>query len=88
MSTSTELTVQFGRVANQVDHTFRHVDALGLNRDVVKTAVLQNLQTVASQLTPGKPLNQIIQVGAVKLQYTAYQLSNGVVNVGRINAVP
>jgi RHS repeat-associated protein len=81
------LTVQFGRVANQVAHTFRHIDHLGLNRETVKAAVLQDLQGVASQLTPGKPLNQVIEVEGVKLQYTAYQLANGVVNVGRINEV-
>ena len=83
-----KLTVQFGRVANQVVHTFRHIDELGLNRETVKAAVQQSLQTVASQLTPGTPLNQVIEVEGVRLQYTAYQLANGVVNVGRIHAVP
>jgi uncharacterized protein RhaS with RHS repeats len=86
--TAANLTVQFGRVANQVAHTFRHVDELGLNRGTVMTAVQQHLQTVASQLTPGKSLNQIVEVEGVRLQYTAYQLANGVVNVGRIHKVP
>ncbi len=82
------LTVQFGRVANQISHTFRHVDELGLDREAVRAAVQQSLQTVASQLTAGKALNKIIEVSGVRLQYTAYQLPNGVVNVGRIHSVP
>lgn len=36
----------------------------------------------------GKPLNQVISVAGTSLQYTAVQLANGVINVGRIHPVP
>lgn len=52
------------------------------------SAVQQHLPTVASQLAPGRPLNQIIEVAGQRIQYTAYPLANGVVNVGRIHPVP
>jgi RHS repeat-associated protein len=82
-----KLTVQFGKVANQVSHTFRHTDAAGLDRAQVQAAVEEHLTGVASQIAPGKPLNQIIEVAGQRIQYTAYQVSEGVVNVGRIHPV-
>jgi len=82
------VTIQFGRVANQISHTFRHTDALGLDRTVVKGAVEKHLQGVQSQIVAGKPFNQVIEVGGVRIQYTAFKLENGVINVGRIQPVP
>ena len=83
-----KLTIQFGKDPNQVYHAFRHVVDLGLDPTQVRIAVEQHLPTVVSQLQPGKPLNQIIVVSGQRLQYTAFQLANGVINVGRIHAVP
>ncbi|HKO53019.1 MAG TPA: choice-of-anchor A family protein [Polyangiaceae bacterium] len=85
---ATKLTIQFGKGANQVSHAFRHVDTVGLERAAVQSAVEKHLPTVVSQLQPGKPLNQIIEVAGQRLQYTAYLLKDGIINVGRIHPVP
>jgi RHS repeat-associated protein len=82
------LTIQFGRVANQVEHAFRHTDELGLDRSAVQAAIEQHLPTVVSQMAPGKPLNQIITVDGQRIQYTAFEIAKGVINVGRIHGAP
>jgi len=85
---SSRLVIQFGRNANQVHHTFRHTDALGLNRAVVQSAVENNLRGMASQITPGQHFNQVITVAGQRIQYTAFRLTDGIINVGRIHGVP
>ena len=80
--------IQFGNNANQVSHAFRHTDALGLDRTLVQSSVQNNLKAVASQITPGQPFNQVIVVGGQRIQYTAYKLSDGTINIGRIHGVP
>jgi len=84
---ATKLAIQFGKNANQVEHAFRHMDEIGLNRADVQSAVEAHLQSAASLLQPGKPLNQIIEVAGQRIQYTAYLLKDGVINVGRIHPV-
>jgi hypothetical protein len=81
-------TIQFGRDANQIAHAFRHVDAIGLDRALVKATVERHLFTVMSQLQPGKPLNQVIEVAGRKIQYTAYLIEQGTINVGRGHPIP
>lgn len=83
-----DVAIQFGKNANQVQHAFRHTDALGLDRAVVQSGVLSHLKTVASQITPGKPFVQIIEVGGQRIQYTAFKLPDGMINVGRIHGAP
>ncbi len=79
---------QFGRNANQVYHTFRHIDALGLSREAVQSAIQSDLRGMASQITTGQPFNQVISVAGQRVQYTAFRLANGVINIGRIHGVP
>jgi len=83
-----DIAIQFGKNANQTQHAFRHTDALGLNRSVVQSGVQTHLKTVALQITPGKPFNQVIEVGGQRIQYTAFKLPDGTVNVGRIHGAP
>jgi hypothetical protein len=83
-----DVGIQFGKSANQVQHAFRHTDALGLDRAVVQSGVQSHLKTVASQITSGKPFNQIIEVGGQRIQYTAFKLPDGTLNVGRIHGAP
>jgi len=83
-----DVAIQFGKDANQVEHAFRHTDALGLDRGVVQSEVQAHLKTVASQITPGKPFNQVIEVGGQRMQYTAFKLQDGTINVGRIHGAP
>ena len=81
-------SIRFGGNANQVYHTFRHVDEMGLDRTMVQEAVRNNIGAMSSQIVPGKPFIQIITVDGQKIQYNAYMLPNGTINVGRINGVP
>jgi RHS repeat-associated protein len=83
-----QLSVTFGRNANQVEHAFRHTDKLGLSRDAVQSAIQNHLPAVADKIPNGAPLNQVIKVAGKKIQYSAFRLPNGSINVGRIHGVP
>lgn len=83
-----DVAIQFGRNANPIQHAFRHTDALGLDRALVQSGVQSHLKTVASQITPGKAFHQIIEVGGQRIQYTAFKLPDGTINVGRIHGAP
>lgn len=76
------LAVTFGRNANQVSHAFRHVDAAGLPRSQVQTAVQNSLRGV--NLPVGKLHTGTVNAGGRSLQFNAFRLSDGTVNVGRI----
>ncbi|WP_231623944.1 RHS repeat-associated core domain-containing protein, partial [Neisseria sp. 83E34] len=80
--------IQFGNNPNQVHHTFRHTDKLGLDRGIVQKEVTNHLSKVSSQVTEGKPFNAIIKVQGKNIQYTAFKLKNGTYNIGRIHGVP
>jgi hypothetical protein len=77
--------VTFGRNLNQVFHAFRHTDKLGLDRGEVQSAVMKHLETVVREITPGKSHNFVTSIGGKRLQYSAYQLPDGSINVGRIH---
>jgi RHS repeat-associated protein len=85
---ATQLTIQFGRVANQISHTFRHVESLGLDRALVRQAVEEDLRRVASEVVSGRPFSRVIEVAGQRLQYTAFRIEREVINVGRIHPVP
>ena len=79
--------IRFGGNANQVYHTFRHTDALGLDRSVVQSMIRTHFETVSSQVVAGRPFNQIIRIGGRNIQYTAFKLSDGTFNIGRIHEI-
>ncbi len=82
-------TVQFGNNPNQVYHTFRHVDDMGLNRNMVRSSVINDLKRI-SNIPVDKPVNRIIKVSGNQLQYTVYKrLENGeyIYNVDRIHGI-
>ena len=82
-------TVQFGNNPNQVYHTFRHVDDMGLNRNMVRSSVINDLKRIGN-IPVGKPVNRIINVSGDKLQYTVFKrLENGeyIYNIGRIHGI-
>jgi RHS repeat-associated protein len=82
------ITVHFGKNSNQIQHAFRHTDALGLDRAAVQSGVQNHFNTVASQFTTGRPFIQVTEVAGQRIQYTAFKLQDGTVNVGRIHAAP
>ena len=79
--------VQFGKTANQIYHAFRHVDDLGLDRVKVQKAIITHFKDVGHRVVAGKPFNQVVTVDGHKIQYTAYKLSDGTINIGRIHGV-
>ena len=83
-----DVAIQFGKNANQVHHTCRHTDALGLDRAVVQIGVQTHLKTVASQIIPGKLSSQFIEISGQQIQYNAFKLPDGTINVGRIHSAP
>jgi RHS repeat-associated protein len=82
-----KIKVIFENNPNQVYHVFRHIDEMGLSRSAVQAAIEEHLPTVASQIVEGKPLIQVIEVAGKKIQYTAFKLSDGTINVGRIHGI-
>jgi RHS repeat-associated protein len=85
--TGSKIAVQFGKTENQISHAFRHTDALGLNRSLVQSTIQNHFKTVSSQVVAGKPFNQIIEIGGQRIQYTAFKLSDGTFNIGRIHGI-
>ena len=82
-----KIKIIFGTDARAFEHAMRHIDELGLSRSAVQTAIEEHLPTVASQIVEGKPLNQVVEVAGKKIQYTAFKLADGTINVGRIHGV-
>jgi hypothetical protein len=87
IQSTTHSKIQFGNNPNQEYHTFRHTDELGLSRTDVKAAIEINMQLQSNFVEIGRPFNQIIIVGEKYIQYTAYKLPNGIINIGRIHGV-
>ena len=61
---------------------------MGLARAEVQAAIEQHLPSVASQIPAGRPLNQIIEVAGRRIQYSAFRLPDGTINIGRIHGIP
>jgi RHS repeat-associated protein len=78
-----EVAVQFGKVENQVSHTFRHVEKAGFDRQVVQDAIKQDLLRAVESLSGGQ-YNGSVVVNGTKLDYSAFKLPDGTINVGRI----
>ena len=77
--------VRFGADENQVHHTFRHTEQLGLDRVAVATAIQADLGR-QGPILPGVSITGNVSVGGVTLEYRAFGLADGTVNVGRITA--
>jgi hypothetical protein len=78
-----EVAVQFGKVENQISHTFRHVEKAGFDRAVVQDAIKQDLSKAVGSLSGGQ-YNGSVVVNGIKLDYSAFKLPDGTINVGRI----
>lgn len=75
--------VRFGNNANQEYHTFRHVEEAGINKQAAEDAIRSDLAGKEDSLPQGLTNGQV-QVGGRVLDYVAYKLSDGTMNVGRI----
>jgi hypothetical protein len=79
--------VVFGQDANQVYHTFRHTDWLGLDWDEVMEAICADLEShLPLSVPPSRNAPRIgcVTVNGVRLEYHAHPISEGLVNVGSI----
>lgn len=76
-----------GQNENQIYHTYRHIDQLGLSREIVTKAVMKDVARKISEIVEGRPFNQRIEIMGYRLQYTAYKLNNGKINIGRIHQI-
>ncbi len=77
------LKLRFGNNDNQVSHAFRHVDDAGLDRGAVRDAISNDLSNLGPSLSDGLYKGQV-NVGGVDIDYVAYKLPDGTINVGRI----
>ena len=78
--------IRFGNNPNQVHHTFRHIDEMGLDRERVKQEVTRDLSRCANSIPFGEPINREVTVDGQRIQYTAFRLPENILNVGRIHA--
>ena len=74
--------IRFGKTANQVYHTFRHVQEAGVSVQAAKEAILNNI-VLKGSLSPGLTTGTV-NVGGRSLTYNAFKLADGTINVGRI----
>ncbi len=75
--------IRFGNNPNQDYHTFRHVEDAGISKDAAAEAIQKDLAGKAESLPQG--LNKgTVNVGGKTLDYNAYKLPDGTINVGRI----
>jgi RHS repeat-associated protein len=75
--------VKFGNNANQSYHTFRHVEEAGIDKQAAESAIRNDLAGKGASLPQGLTKGQVSVQGKV-LQYNAYKLPDGIINVGRI----
>jgi hypothetical protein len=77
------INIQFGQVDDQIQHAFRHTDKVGLNREIIQQVIKNDLNGAAGILTEGLNKRSVI-VDGITLDYSAYKLPDGKINVGRI----
>ncbi len=82
-----KILVQFGKGENQISHAFRHVEAMGLSKDIVKSAILKDIPRIAKGMPYGQSINTTIKVSNQQIIYSSYKLPNGTINVGRITGL-
>jgi len=68
---------------NQVRHTFRHTDRLGLDRGAISASIRADLARQGPILL-GANMTGNVSVGGVTLEYRAFALADGTINFGRI----
>jgi hypothetical protein len=76
--------VHFGQNPNQSRHTFRHTKEYGLQSKQVESAVEQDLRKNMHKIDLNKSYKGIVKVNGVELEYNAYEIASGEINVGKI----
>jgi len=81
-------SIVFGNNSNQRYHTFRHTDAMGLDRALLQSTIKNNLTTIGPTMSLNRLTIQTVTINGQLIQYNAFKLPNGTINVGRIHGVP
>lgn len=81
---NTQETIRFGKGANQVYHTFRHIEEEGLLRSVVEDAIIRDFVPRTNMVVANQPFNRTIIIQNKAVTYTAFRISKEVINIGRI----
>lgn len=77
--------VNWGRNANQINHTYRHLDAKGIPREPVKRAIEKDLEENGHQLPIGGDGKTFtVLVDGIPIEYSSYRPSAGEIRVGSI----
>jgi filamentous hemagglutinin len=82
-SETSQQNVQFGSNENQEYHAFRHIDEIGIDRGAATDAIRQDL-AARGTIAPNAYITGNVTVGGQSIEYRAFGLSNGTINVGRI----
>ena len=79
--------IEFGNNPNSQYHAFRHTDKMGIDRNIIRNKVLQDMSTL-DDIPSLTSVNRFIYVSGRRIQYTVYKrYQNGreIYNVGRIH---
>ena len=79
--------IEFGNNPNSQYHAFRHTDKMGIDRNIIRNKVLQDMSTL-DDIPSLTSVNRFIYVSGRRIQYTVYKrYQNGreSYNVGRIH---
>jgi len=78
--------IVFGLTRNATTRAFRHVDAMGLDREEVMQAIVRDLEPHLPMQSPANnmPHQGSVMLRGLLLRYHAFPLVNGIVNVGRV----
>jgi hypothetical protein len=79
--------IVFGQNPNQVRHTFRYTDGLGLDRVMIMETILADIYPSLPLPVPApdnSPLIGTVWVNGIELRYHAFPVSGELVNVGSI----
>ena len=79
--------IEFGNNPNSQYHAFRHTDKMGIDRNIIRNKVLQDMSTL-DDIPSLTSVNRFIYVSGRRIQYTVYKrYQNGreIYNVGGIH---
>lgn len=76
------IDVQFGRVENQVFHTFRHVIDRGYSVKEVGAAILRDIRSAS--IASGITVTRHVIIDGAKIEYRASRVGSNLINVGSI----
>ncbi len=79
--------ISFGKNANQISHTFRHVAEEGMNVRQVATRIARDVNKVGDTVKTGETVNRALKVGGQRIEYAVHKLEDGTLRVGRVKVL-